>query len=66
MCCGCTSWSAGPGGCCRCAKAAVGAGMLEPLVIQHASFQKRLTRLLGAMTADLLGRVQTDSADNDR
>ena len=42
------------------------AGMLEPMVVQHENYQKRVTRLLGAMTADLLSRVQQDSADYDR
>ena len=40
--------------------------MLEPMVVQSEGYERRVKRLLGAMTADLLSRVQQDSGEHDR
>lgn len=40
--------------------------MLEPMVVQSDGYERRVKRLLGAMTADLLSRVQQDSGEHDR
>ena len=42
------------------------AGLLEPLPIGAANFRERLDGLLAAMSADILGRVMGDRAEEDR
>ena len=36
------------------------------MVVQGEGYERRIKRLLGAMTADLLSRVQQDSGEHDR